>query len=231
MRSREILAGIGLSVAAAAMGSACVGAEKEAAPRPEISTTTTSTTEVVSSRESLDEYLVSPTRTEKLHAAIQYIGNKVVDLAESKKIGYFDAYHPQADTWRSRKVSEGWVWLQHVEEYGGSGEGSEDQFSVTVWQNADGTFDRSRGILSVMIIDRNRGDDNFVSWSELSVPGEFAVSSQGEQPKDYERYQSEFGVGTIEAIQRVDGFGRVQTVEEAAQIDQQAVDALYAYFN
>lgn len=180
-------------------------------------------TEALSETQRLEQYLASPERVERINTTIQEIGNRIIDLAESGEIGYFDAYNPLAGTWRSQQVDEGWVWLQHGEDYGGS----IDQLAVTVWQNADGTFDRSRGILEVRLNDRTEGQQ-IGAVAELVTPGAFEIAHNQTVP-EWRRPESSVSMGP--GIEGIAFSNSAQTVEEAMGIDQGAITQLTAYFD
>jgi hypothetical protein len=84
-------------------------------------------------------YADSAERDQRVAREVMVAGNRVVDLAESGEVGYFAFYNPTTYEWGRGTGNEGYGYLQHNPEYGGT----ETQMIVAVYQNSDGSFDRN----------------------------------------------------------------------------------------
>ncbi|MBL8121863.1 hypothetical protein JNM87_03875 [Candidatus Saccharibacteria bacterium] len=144
-----MLAGAALSGCAgggdAAPKPTSIAAETHAiTPTPEVSATKSAAEIALMKKEAIERYTKSDERNQKVAKAVQAMGMRVV-LNGGSALGYFDFYNPDKDNWKS-KVSpaqnEGWGYLQHNPQYGGS----RHQAAVTVYRDSDGGFNTKKGV-------------------------------------------------------------------------------------
>lgn len=122
------------------------------APAPEQTTTTLSEQQRQLQRE-LDQmkeeqrvrdeataYALSEQRNAEINEAVTTAGTRIVELAESGEVGYFDFYNFTTGEWGRGAGNEGYGVLQHNPQYGGT----ETQVMVAIYQNGDGSFDLSK---------------------------------------------------------------------------------------
>lgn len=137
-----------------ALAACTSGSPTEAAPTTEATVSSNpapeSTTPLTPEQQAFQEaeaYILSTDRNIALQEAAQTTAAEIVEAAQTGEIGYFDFYNPGTDTWGRGAGNEGWGHLQHNPQYGGT----ESQVIATVYQNADGSFDLSKGVLEVSL--------------------------------------------------------------------------------
>ncbi len=169
---RRNLRAAGIALAATALLSACTSSSKESAETPRPVPTASATVEAKSPEQSAidqaakaqekakaqteaaESYLASTERNTTLDNTVQALGKRIIDAAEDKRIGYFDFYNIDTEDWGRGKGNEGWGYLQHNPQYGGS----EHQVFATVYQNADGSFNLDKGVQAVSVVMRDNPD-------------------------------------------------------------------------
>lgn len=163
---RRNLRAVGIALATTALLSACSSSNKEPIEAPRTVPSVTATVETKSPQQlALDKeiksqeqanaeakvaesYLASSERNITLKKTVQSLGKRVIDAAENQKIGYFDFYNIDTKDWGRGKGNAGWGYLQHNPQYGGS----KNQVFATVFQNADGSFNREKGVQAVSVV-------------------------------------------------------------------------------
>lgn len=137
------------------------------APAPEQTTTTISEQQrqlqreidqIKESQRIRDEataYSLSEQRNAEINEAVITSGTRIVELAETGEVGYFDFYNFTTGEWGRGAGNEGYGVLQHNPQYGGT----ETQVMVAIYQNNDGSFDLNK-----------------IKGVDISTPNQVAVS-------------------------------------------------------
>jgi hypothetical protein len=131
--------------------------------------TTTEKSPVIDVHKSGLEYFGDENRNIQISTVVRAAGEKIVQAAQSNKMGYFDFYNEKADQWQSKSPhTTGWGWLQHNPQYGGS----PNQAAVYVYRNPDGTFDIDKDIhaLDINIVGQPSIDFESPNLSHLQDP-------------------------------------------------------------
>lgn len=126
-------------------------APADSSPRPAPETTTTTITPEQLAREQrqmAEAYASSPERNQAFEDLVAKYGPRIVEAIQTRKFGPWDAFNIETGNYRSQVRGEaGWVNMWHSPEYGGSGHA----IGASVYQNADGSFDLAKGIMSLSI--------------------------------------------------------------------------------
>ncbi len=110
---------------------------------PETTTTTLSPEALKAKAEAeARAYAESPERNKQFDDAVEIYGTRIAKAITAGKFGPYDAYNINTGHYRSHQKDAGWSYLSHSPAYGGS----KALIEVLVWQNANGTYDLSKGI-------------------------------------------------------------------------------------
>lgn len=164
----------------------------------------------------LEGYIASEERNTKIDTAVDTLGRRIVRVAESGKIGRFNAYNFETGEWASENPkTSGWVALQHNPQYGGSSA----QYSVVVWRTPNGKYDLDKGIIDVKI----------GTGSQKGIDVMLTASAEGESSVVEVTYNEVFSAHGAESdwYDRIDDFvymdSKIQSVEDAQNIDDLAL--------
>lgn len=182
---------------------------------------TTTTTE--SPQAQVNTYLQSPERSAKLANLTTEMGTRFVKSATEKGGAYYGkvkAYNPLADKY-GLTDNEGWVWLQPkdaaIDANGGF------QVSATVYQNANGSIDLSKGVLGFDISKIN--DATSSTRVELEAPNEHQFTTNPDLApwKSWTTLYASPESDTIASTLT----GSFNSAEEVAQLDQKVVETTH----